>query len=131
MIKKLLTREIILYIVFGVLTSIINVVSFYFLCMLGIDYLISNLIALVITKLSAYLCNKYYVFKTKCENIYELIKEFTSFFLSRAFTLLIDYFGLILLIEVFNIDKVISKVIVTIIVVIINYVLAKKYVFKK
>ena len=45
--------------------------------------------------------------------------------------MIIDYFGVILFVEVFNIDKVISKIIVLIIVVIINYFLCKKYVYKK
>ena len=45
--------------------------------------------------------------------------------------MIIDYFGLILLVEVFNINELIGKVIVLIIVVIVNYILCKKYVYKK
>ena len=45
--------------------------------------------------------------------------------------MLIDFIGLIILIEVFNIEKIISKIIVTIIVIIINYITSKKYIFKR
>lgn len=46
-------------------------------------------------------------------------------------TALIDYFGLILLVELFHADKMFSKVFITVFVIVINYVVGKKHVFKK
>lgn len=123
-------NQIILYIIFGIITSILNVLCFSILVNIGLKYQISNIITLIIVKIVAYICNKKYVFKSKCKNIKELIKEFYNFILWRGITLLIDYFGLIIIIETTNIDKKISKIIVTILVIIINYITGKKYVFK-
>jgi putative flippase GtrA len=56
--------------------------------------------------------------------------EFLRFVIARGATMLIDYFGLILLVEAMHVDKLIGKVIITAIVVVINYILGKGVVFK-
>lgn len=129
-IGKVVKSEIFLYAVFGVLTSILNVVMFYLLHLV-MPYQVANFITLVVVKLVAYYCNKTFVFKSKCKNTKELMQEFLSFFIARGLTFLLDYFGLILLVECFHIDHTIGKVIVTVLVIIINYITGKKYVFKK
>ena len=60
-----------------------------------------------------------------------MFKEVTKYIFSRLFTMVIDYFGLILLVEVFKLNEMIGKTIILIVVVIINYFLCKKYVYKK
>ena len=130
MIKKYINEETILYIIFGIITSLLNILLFSLLNYIGINYLISNIITLIIVKIVAYICNKMFVFKSRCNNFKELVLEFIRFFFSRFITLLIDYFGLIIFIELFGIDKTISKIIITVIVVVINYFFGKKYVFK-
>ena len=45
--------------------------------------------------------------------------------------MIIDCFGLILLVEIFNVDALIGKIVILILVVLINYILCKKYVYKK
>ena len=129
--EKILNKEIFLYIIFGLITSIINIGTFYILTNIGVIYIISNLIALILAKTVAYLTNKFIVFKKKCKNKKELLIEIISFIFVRGITMLIDFIGLIILIEIFNIEKIISKIIVTIIVIIINYIASKKYIFKK
>lgn len=130
MIKKYINEETILYIIFGIITSLLNILLFSILNYIGINYLISNIITLIIVKIVAYICNKMFVFKSRCNNFKELFLEFIRFFFSRFITLLIDYFGLIIFIELFGIDKTISKIIITVVVVVINYFFGKKYVFK-
>lgn len=128
--KKLFNKEILLYITFGIITTILNILLFYILCKFGLKYFIANLITLIVVKIVAYICNKNFVFKSKCRNIIELIKEFIRFIIFRGLTLLIDYFGLIFLVEVLSFNKMPSKVFITILVVIINYITGKKHVFK-
>lgn len=123
-------KQLCLYIIFGVITSILNIVCFILLTNIGLEYKISNLITLIIVKITAYICNKKYVFKSKCNSIKELIKEFCGFVLWRGITLLVDYFGLIILTETTNFDKKISKIIITVLVIVINYITGEKYVFK-
>ena len=61
-IKKIINKEAILYIVFGVLTTIINLISYYFFSnIITINYLISNTIAWIISVIFAYMTNKLYV----------------------------------------------------------------------
>ena len=123
-------KEIILYIICGLITTVLNFVLFFLFNKI-FNYKLANLITLIIVKVSAYVLNKIFVFKTKNNTKKELGKEFIKFVISRFITFLIDYFGLILLIELLSIDKNIGKIIMIIIVVIVNYVLSKKYVFKK
>lgn len=129
-IKKVINRETILYGIFGVLTSLLNFFLFKALLSMGMDYKLGNLITLIVVKLTAYICNKNFVFKSHCESFFELCKEVFRFVFARGATALIDYFGLILLVEIFQFDKLYSKIFVTVLVIIINYVVGKKHVFK-
>ena len=124
-------KEFIRYVFWGVVTTLFHFVFFWLLNKVGLMYIIANVIAIITTKVLAYLCNKFFVYRSKCSNFKELLREMFSFILSRGFTFLIDFFGLILLVDYLHIGKYIGKAIVLIVVVIINYVLGKKFVFKK
>lgn len=130
-IKKFMNREVILYAVFGVATSVLNIGLYAYLIYVGMDYKIANVITLIVVKLTAYVVNKLFVFQTKTENFIELAKEFWRFVVTRGITMLVDFFGVILMIEVLSIDSMISKVVLTVIVVILNYFFGKLHVFKK
>jgi putative flippase GtrA len=130
LVNKFLNRETILYTVFGIATSVENVLLFKILLMTGLKYTVANLITLVIVKVTAYICNKNFVFKSRCPNMIELLKEIWRFVIARGATALIDYFGLIVLVDLFSLPKVPSKIFITVFVIIINYVIGKKHVFK-
>ena len=132
-IKELINKhkQFLKYGFFGVVTTLLNLFLYWFLIKIGIKYTISNIITLITIKTLCYFVNKVFVFNSKCKSKKELFNEIFKYIFSRLFTMIIDYFGVILFVEVFNIDKVISKIIVLIIVVIINYFLCKKYVYKK
>lgn len=129
-LKRAVNRETILYAIFGVLTSALNVVLFTTLVWFQMDYKIANFITLVITKLAAYVCNKNFVFRSRTGSFYGLFKEFCRFLVARGATMVLDYVGLILLVELAGMNKVVGKVIVTVAVIIINYFVGKSYVFK-
>ena len=128
--KKLVNKETMLYAIFGVLTSVLNVVMFHVLVLLSVEYRIANIITLITVKLAAYLCNKKFVFKSKCQNLWELVKEFARFVFWRGATMILDYVGLIFLVEVVHMEKLYGKIIVTVLVIVINYFTGKKHVFK-
>ena len=128
--KKLFNKETGLYTIFGVLTSVLNVVMFGLLVRLGMAYRVANIITLITVKLAAYLCNKNFVFKSHCANFLELLKEFGRFVFWRGATMILDYVGLIFLVEVVSLPKLVGKVIVTVLVIAINYVTGKRHVFK-
>ena len=70
------------------------------------------------------------MFETKCKNKLELSKEIIKYTISRLLTMIVDYLGLIILVEVFNINEIIGKIIVVTTVVVLNYILSKYYVYK-
>lgn len=128
--KKLFTREVLLYIFFGITTTIVGIIIFQGLLYFSIDYKIANLFSLIFGKLYAYIMNKFFVFKSKNKNFMEFCKEFIRFLISRGITAVIDYFGVILAVELFNCNKIISKYFFMILVIILNYFFGKKIVFK-
>ena len=123
--KRIVNQELSLYILWGVITSGLNIGLFALLQLIISNYKIANIITLIVVKIIAYFCNKYFVFKVKEKSI----KEFFKYVLARLFTLLIDYIGLIVLIDYICIPKIISKTIIVFLVVIINYIFSKYYVF--
>lgn len=130
-IKKIFNQETILYTIFGVLTSVENVLLFKCLLWVGWEYRIANFVTLVTVKLTAYVCNKNLVFKSKTGSWIGLLKEFGRFVVARGATMLVDYFGLILLVEVMRMDMLYSKCFLTVLVIALNYFIGKKHVFKK
>lgn len=130
-IKKILTKEVILYIVFGVLTTLVNLGSFYIMnTVFNWDENISNFIAVLLAVLVAYLTNKDLVFHSEAKNIKEKLIEFIKFILGRAFTMIIEIIGGWMLFKL-PIPNIISKTILTILVIILNFFISKFFAFKK
>ncbi|MBW6410270.1 GtrA family protein [Clostridium weizhouense] len=127
----ILNSEGIKYIIFGVLTTLINIISYLFLNKLGIQYVISNTIAFILSILFAFITNKIYVFKSRTWNFKLITREIIAFLGSRLATFIVDTVLLMLLVEIMIMNDFIAKCIVNIIVIILNYVLSKFIVFKK
>ena len=104
-LQKVINNETVRYVVSGIFTMAIGVGVYQGFLLLGLDYKISNLISLVAGKMSAYICNKFFVFKVRNTSFSEWIKEFLRFIFARGATLFIDYFGLIFLVEVVEFNK--------------------------
>ena len=94
LVEKILKKEVILYIVFGMLTTIVNLGSFYILNnLLKLEENVSNLIAIILAVLVAYVTNKDLVFHSKAKNIKEKFGEFLKFMIGRAFTMIVEFVG--------------------------------------
>ena len=131
--KKLINKynELIMYGIFGVLTTLINLLIFYVLDRLGVNVYLNNSIAWIISVLFAFITNKLYVFNSK-DTSYEIIaKEGIAFFLARIFSYFVDMFTIFMIFQVMGINKMIAKIISNVIVIIINYLLSKIIIFKK
>lgn len=130
LIKKIMTKEVILYVVFGVLTTIVNLGTFYLLNnILNVNENLSNLIAIILAVLVAYVTNKDLVFHSQAKSAKEKWTEFFKFILGRAFTMLVEFIGGILLFQL-PIPNIISKTLLTIIVIILNFFISKFFAFK-
>ncbi len=130
-LKKVLNRTFIMYVIFGVVTSLENIALYAALIYTGMDYKIANVITLLVVKLSCYVVNKLFVFQTKCGSFSALVKEFIRFVVTRGITMVIDLVGVIVLVELLAVDELISKAVLMVIVVILNYFFGKKHVFVK
>ena len=119
------------YIIFGAMTTVINILSYLVFTRIGLSYVISNIVAFILSVVFAFITNKLYVFNSRLLNTSIVCKEIITFFLSRLATFFIDTMLLVLLIEEFGVDDFISKCIINIIVIIMNYILSKFFVFKK
>ncbi len=129
--EKILTKEVILYIVFGLLTTVINLGSFYiFNNIWHWNENISNLIAILLAVLVAYLTNKDLVFHSEAKTGKEKLQEFFKFILGRAFTMIVEFLGGFLLFQT-PIPEMISKAFITVIVIILNFFISKFFAFNK
>ena len=128
--KKICTREVILYIFFGVLTTLVNLGSFYILNeMLKWNENLSNFVAIILAVLFAYITNKDLVFHSEAKKIKEKLYEFFKFILGRSFTMLLEFFGGLILFN-FTIPKFITKAVLTVLVIILNFFISKFFAFK-
>ncbi len=131
LIKKFCTKEIIFYVLFGVLTTIVNIGSFYVLnSIFQVENNKANLIAIATAVVVAYFTNKDLVFHSQADEFGEKVVEFCRFILGRLFTMAIEYIGCALLFQYTPIPNIISKCTMTIIVIILNFFISKFFAFK-
>lgn len=133
-IKKVLTKEIILYVIFGVLTTVVSLVTYY-ICVgtflnaeNAIQLQIANIISWIISVAFAYVTNRKFVFESKNKN---KLTEATKFVTSRIATLLIDMCIMFLGVTILKFNDKIIKLISQVIVIVANYVFSKIFVFNK
>ena len=123
-----LDKELILYVFFGTLTFFVNVIVYFlFENVFGVNYIISNIIAWFFSVLFAYITNRIWVFESKSPDI---LKEMSLFFGGRIFSGVVDTGLMYLFIDILTIGDLISKIVVQVIVVILNYIFSKLIVFK-
>lgn len=118
------------YLVCGVLTTIVNIASYFILNKFQVYYLVNNTISFVLSVVFAFISNKIYVFESKSFDRNILIAEIWKFSISRLGTFGIDSILMVLLIDYIEIDEMFSKVFVNVIVIVCNYFISKHYVFK-
>ena len=140
-------KEIIVYVIFGALTTIVNLATFYILERIfgseGKGYIVYNAIAWVVAVVFAYVTNKLYVFESKSWAPKIVIKESVEFLLARVFSFVVEELGLILMIEILHFGSyslnlkiitlsgaTIAKILLAVIVVIMNYFFSKFIIFK-
>jgi putative flippase GtrA len=122
-------EEVVKYLFFGVLTTLVNIIV-YTICRkcFHIIYMVSKVIAWIVSVLFAYVTNRKYVFESKSDNF---VREVYDFYKYRVFSLLIELLIMYVFVEILSIDDMLSNIIVNVIVVILNYIFSKLFVFKK
>ena len=125
-------KEVILYLVFGGLTTLVNIVC-YAVCARGFHMgtLVSNGIAWVLSVLFAYVTNKIFVFESKTDGVREAVREFVSFIACRAGTGVLDMAVMYVTVDMLGWYDVLMKILSNIIVIILNFVFSKLVIFRK
>lgn len=130
--KLKLTKEIFVYIIVGILTTIVGLVVYYgltFTVLNADDPLqlqVANILMWIVAVTFAYVTNRKFVFESKNEKI---IQEALSFYGARIVTLLVDMGLMFLFVSLLKFDDRIVKLMVQVVVIVLNYVFSKFLVF--
>lgn len=147
-IKKLLNKETVLYIIFGVATTVVNYVVFHLLYNVlwqQENSLIANAVAFVAAVIFSFVVNKMFVFESRSWDMDAMKREIPSFLAGRIGSFGIEEAGLFLAEKVLKLGGVVAitmgttsldwitiiKVALSFVVVALNYVFCKLFVFKK
>lgn len=133
LIKKIISnKEIILYLVFGILTTAVNFIVYSVATRLfSIEELLANALSWLIAVIFAYITNKLFVFSSKSWTFEIITKELSGFLTARVFSLGVDTLIMFLGIKILLMFDLYVKLFSQVVVVILNYVLSKYFVFKK
>lgn len=145
-LKKLLAGEVVKYLVFGVMTTVVNfIVYFAVTAVLGDDmYLVANVVAWVAAVAFAYVTNKLWVFESRSWKKDVLLKELGAFVSARLFSLGVEELGLFVAIDLMRFDgwaldvagfsiggDMLAKLFMQFLVIVLNYIFSKLVIFKK
>lgn len=128
--KKAVNRETVSYLIFGVLTTLINYLTFVILNERGVNIVLTNFIAWFIAVIFAYFTNKIYVFNSKSFSFKTLISEFSGFITARILSLIFETVFIVVAVKICGMNTYFSKLVAAVGVVIINYFASKFYIFK-
>lgn len=134
MLKKLMKKyeELIMYIIVGVCTMIVSLVSYFIMAnTLQMYYQAANIISWVLAVAFAYVTNKKYVFKSPYTSVQATTKELVSFVSSRVASLLVEILSMFFFVRVCQIDDNIVKLMNQVLVTVLNYIFSKFWVFRK
>lgn len=124
--------ETISYVIFGVLTTLVNIIVFgIFANNYGMGTVVSNTIAWVFAVIFAYVVNKLFVFHSHNHTARQVLREFGLFIGARLLSLGVDDLGMWLLVDILHVNNGVSKILMNIIVMIMNYFFSKWIIFKK
>lgn len=121
-------KEIINYIIVGGCTTVVSIVSYYLFRLIINNYLVCTILSWVAAVLFAYVTNRIFVFESKDKNI---MLEFFKFVMARVLSLLSELLVMFILVDLIKVDDKIAKIIVQFIVLVLNYIFSKVFVFKK
>lgn len=123
-------KEVLLYLFFGGLAFLVSIITYVFFdVMLSMNELIANVLSWVITVSFAYMTNKIWVFHAPTHTLQEFIKQMSSFFGGRIATLVIEELILLVFVTWLAFPSVLVKVVAQVIVIVLNYVISKHFVF--
>lgn len=124
-------REIIMYVIFGGLTTVVSFAIYWiFDSLLEFSGLVSNIISWIASVTFAYVTNKLFVFDSKDASFKKIVTEALSFYGCRLFSGAVETFFIWLTVDFLSFNSMLMKLVVSVFVVIANYFFSKIFVFK-
>ncbi|MBQ6231374.1 MAG: YfhO family protein [Eubacterium sp.] len=131
-IKQLFKDEKIRYLFAGGCTTCVNIITFFLLRHLtGLDRNICNFIAICFAITFAYFAAKFFVFNFKQDSVQGVILEIFRFVGARIFSMLVEILGFAFLCDSLRFSELPSKIFIQFVVVVLNYIFSKMFVFKQ
>lgn len=133
-IKKLYlkNKDIILYLFFGVCSTLVNIVTYWvFAHALQLDVMVSTILAWLFSVLFAYSTNRKWVFYSNAHGWKEILREMFSFFSCRLATGVLDWLCMFVFVDILAWNDLLVKVAANVVVIVLNYVASKVVIFKK
>lgn len=121
-------KEIINYIIVGVLTTIVSIGSYWLFRFVIKNYVILSILSWIFAVAFAYFTNRAFVFESKEK---DMLKEITKFVSCRLLTLGLEVVLMVVFVSFLRVNDMISKIILQVVVLISNYLLSKLFVFVK
>ena len=119
------------YLFFGVLTTVVSMISYMFARWCKIDYQTANVLSWICAVTFAYITNKFYVFGSKETSLSVILREGIRFYGARIVSLGLEMGSMWIFVDLLSVHDLIAKCIGQVIVVIANYIFSKFIVFKK
>lgn len=125
-------KRITAYMVFGILTTAVNV-AVYYVCyqVLHIPNMQSTMFAWCMAVVFAFLTNKPFVFESRSWSGRTVAAEAARFFGSRFLTGALELVLMYLLVDLLSFQGTVMKIVTNVIVIILNYAAGKYFVFEK
>lgn len=116
------------YLLFGGLTVLVNLTAFALLSQVGVGLDAANIFSIAAALMFAYVMNTWFVFRSKWEGAQKCLGEFLRFLSARLFTMAVEFFGVHFLAAA--VGPISAKLLVQILVIIMNYVLSRRLVYR-
>ncbi len=124
--------ELVSYLFVGVATTVVNYLVYWFATrILGMTVMPGTWTAWILAVIFGYWANKTFVFKTHCASLGALVREAMSFFSMRLVSLGAETVLMFVTVEVLHFNDLAMKLIINLVVIILNYVFSKLFVFRK
>lgn len=125
-------NDVLRYIFIGGCTTLVNLVSYYILrTATNLNLNVANIISIIAAILFAYFANSILVFRSEANSLQEKLGEFVKFIGARASTMVIEVGGVWLMADVIKMNDYIAKFVIQFIVLVLNYIFSKFFVFSK
>lgn len=123
-------KELSAYGIFGVLTTLVNLAVYNLAMWAGLSYGLANAAAFILSVLFAFFTNRSYVFLSQRIGIKAILLEMCHFIAARLLTFVIETMGLWLMIDWMGMGTSLPKYLMTVVVIVLNYIISKRVVFK-